>query len=104
MYHHSETMSETGVFILYSCCVFVGFLLAAFAVWTTFGSEPPLNCRLAVLNTVLMAPLELGGFLVRKRGLSKQDILVVMFVWLLISVFYFLTLQTVRLYVVTPQC
>lgn len=36
-----------------------------------------------------MGLFELGGFLVRKRGFSKQDILVVMFVWLLISVFYF---------------
>lgn len=50
------------VFILNSCCVFVGFLLAAFAVWTTFGSKPPLNCTLAVLNTILMGPFELGDF------------------------------------------
>lgn len=50
------------VFILYSCCVFVGFLFVAFAVWTTFGREPPLNCRLAVLSTVLMGSFELGDF------------------------------------------
>lgn len=48
----------------------------AFAVWTTFGREPPLNCRLAVLNAFLMASLELGDFWLGNVVLFKQDILV----------------------------
>lgn len=67
---------ELGVLALHSCCVFVGFLFVAFAVWTTFGREPPLNCRLAVLNTFLMASLESGDFWFGNVVLFKQDILV----------------------------
>lgn len=48
----------------------------AFAVWTAFAREPPLNCRLAVLNTFLMAPLESGDFWFGNVVLFKQDILV----------------------------
>lgn len=85
-------MSQTSALSFHSSQLlcFVGFLFAAFAVWTTFGREPPLNCRLAVLNTLLMASFELGDFWLGNVVLSKQDILVVMFLWLLISVFYLL--------------
>lgn len=65
--------------IFYSCCVSVGFLSVAFAVWATFGRKPPVNCRLAVLNAVLMDSFELGGFLVRKCGVCTQD---PFYVWL----------------------
>lgn len=67
---------ELQVLALHSCRVFVGFLFVAFAVWTTFGSKPPLNCRLAVLNTFLMASLESGDFWFGNVVLFKQDILV----------------------------
>lgn len=67
---------ELPVLALHSCRVFVGFLFVAFAVWTTFGREPPLNCRLAVLNTFLMASLESGDFSFGNVVLFKQDILV----------------------------
>lgn len=70
----------------------MGFLFVAFAVWTAFGRKPPLNCRLAVLMTVLMGSFELGDFWLGNVVLSKQDILVVMFIWLLISVFFFFLL------------
>lgn len=51
-----------------------------------------------------MGSSELGEFWLGNVVLSKQDILVVMFVWLLISAFYLLCsgIQTARPYVVTP--
>lgn len=60
--------------LFFTAVVFiVGFLLAAFTVWTTFGSKPPLNCRLAVLSTILIG-FWVGGFLAGKCGFSTKYI------------------------------